>query len=93
MYLVESKGQKMAVLGDLMHVASVQFPEPSVTIQFDSDTKAAAAQRKKMYAEGAKQGLLLAVAHIAFPGMGHIRSDGAGLRVLPGQLFDSALIV
>src|SRR5258708_4284484 len=25
MYVVESKGQKMAVLGDLMHVAAVQF--------------------------------------------------------------------
>ena len=29
-YVVESKGQKMAVLGDLMHVAAVQFPNPSV---------------------------------------------------------------
>ena len=82
-YLVESKGKKMAVLGDLMHVAAVQFPEPSVTIQFDTDTKAAAAQRKKMYAEGAKQGILLAVAHISFPGMGHIRPDGTGYVFYP----------
>jgi hypothetical protein len=32
----------MAVLGDLMHVAAVQFPNPSVTIQFDTDPKMAA---------------------------------------------------
>ena len=54
-YVVESKGQKMAVLGDLMHVAAVQFPNPSVTIQFDTDSKMAAAQRKKLYAEAARQ--------------------------------------
>ena len=42
--------------GDLMHVAAVQFAEPSVTIRFDTDSKAAAAQRKKQYADAAKRG-------------------------------------
>ena len=83
MYVVESKGQKMAVLGDLMHVAAVQFPNPSVTIQFDTDPKMAAAQRKKVYADGAKQGFWLAVAHISFPGIGHIRADGPGYVYYP----------
>ena len=78
MYVVESKGQKMAVLGDLMHVAAVQFPNPSVTIQFDTDPKMAAVQRKKVYADGAKQGFWLAVAHLSFPGIGHIRAEGPG---------------
>ena len=83
MYLVQSKGEKMAVLGDLMHVASVQFVDPSVTIQFDSDSKQAAVQRKKVYADSAKQGIWLAVAHISFPGIGHIRSDGTGYVYYP----------
>ena len=48
MYVVESKGQKMAVLGDLMHVAAVQFVNPSVTIEFDTDPKQAAVQRRKV---------------------------------------------
>ena len=77
-YMVESKGQSMAVLGDLMHVAAVQFPDPSVTVQFDSDSKLAAAARKKVYADVAKHGRWIAVAHISFPGIGHIRQDGAG---------------
>ncbi|HEU4727811.1 MAG TPA: MBL fold metallo-hydrolase, partial [Kofleriaceae bacterium] len=50
-YQLESKGQKMVMWGDLMHVAAVQFPDPSVTIQFDSDPKAAAAERKKAFAD------------------------------------------
>ncbi len=84
-YMVESKGQKMAVLGDLMHVAAVQFPQPAVTIQFDTDSKAAAIQRKKVYTEGAKQGFWLAVAHLPFPGVGHIRADGQGYLYVPAN--------
>jgi glyoxylase-like metal-dependent hydrolase (beta-lactamase superfamily II) len=82
-YMVESKGQLMAILGDLMHVAAVQFPDPSVTVQFDTDSKSAAAARKKVYAEVSKQGLWIAVAHISFPGIGHIRQDGAGYVYYP----------
>ena len=41
-YVVESGGQKLVLWGDLMHVAAVQFAQPSVTIQFDTDSKAAA---------------------------------------------------
>ena len=85
MYVVESKGQKLAVLGDLMHVAAVQFPNPSVTIQFDTDPKMAAAQRKKAYAAGAKEGFWLAVAHLPFPGIGHIRADGQGYVYVPAN--------
>jgi glyoxylase-like metal-dependent hydrolase (beta-lactamase superfamily II) len=82
-YMVESKGQKLAVWGDLMHVAAVQFPEPSVTIQFDSDSKKAAPQRQKAYADAAKNGYYVAVAHISFPGIGQLRSDGKGYRWVP----------
>ncbi len=82
-YMVESKGQKMAVLGDLMHVAAVQFPQPSATVSYDTDSKAAAAQRKKVYAESAKNGFWLAVAHLPFPGIGHIRADGTGYDYYP----------
>jgi glyoxylase-like metal-dependent hydrolase (beta-lactamase superfamily II) len=77
-YVVESKGEKLMLWGDLMHVAAVQFEEPGVTIDFDSDTKAAAAERKKAYADAAKNGYLVGVAHIAFPGLGQLRAAGTG---------------
>ncbi len=82
-YAVESKGQKLVLWGDLMHVAAVQFANPSVTIQFDTDSKAAAVQRKKAYAEAAKQGYWVAGAHLSFPGIGHLRSDGKGYAFVP----------
>lgn len=82
-YAVESRGQKMVMWGDLMHVGAVQFTDPSVTIQFDVDAKAAAPQRKKAYADAAKNGYYAAVAHVSFPGIGQLRSDGRGYRWLP----------
>ncbi len=85
MYMVESKGQRLAVLGDLMHVAAVQFVNPSVTIEFDTDPKLAAVQRKKVYAEGAKQKYWIAVAHLPFPGIGHIRAEGQGYVYVPAN--------
>ncbi|MES1162330.1 MAG: MBL fold metallo-hydrolase, partial [Rhizobacter sp.] len=82
-YLVQSQGQTLALWGDLMHVAAIQFAQPSVTIQFDSDSKAAAVQRKKAYAEAAKQGYLVGSAHLSFPGLGHLRAEGKGYSFVP----------
>jgi len=82
-YVVESKGQKLVLWGDLMHVAAVQFPDPSVTIRFDVDPKAAMAERKRAFAEAAKQGYWVGAAHLAFPGIGHLRAEGAGYVFVP----------
>jgi hypothetical protein len=43
-----------------------------VTIAFDSNAKAAEAARKKAYADAAKNGYMVGVTHIAFPGVGHV---------------------
>jgi glyoxylase-like metal-dependent hydrolase (beta-lactamase superfamily II) len=82
-YVVESKGQKLVLLGDLVHVAAVQFDDPSVTIDFDSDGKAALAQRKAAFADAARQGYLIGIAHMPFPGLGHLRSNGKAYQYVP----------
>ena len=82
-YAVESKGQKLMLWGDLMHVASVQFENPGVTIKFDTDSKAAAVQRKKAYADAAKLGYLVGSAHLSFPGIGYLRAEGKGYAWIP----------
>lgn len=82
-YMVESRGQKLALWGDLMHVAAVQFATPEVTIQFDIDSKSAAKQRQQAYAEAAKQGYLIGSAHLSFPGLGHLRKVDKGYSWLP----------
>jgi glyoxylase-like metal-dependent hydrolase (beta-lactamase superfamily II) len=82
-YVIESKGEKLVLWGDLMHVAAVQFADPSVTIKFDSDSKAAAVQRKRAYADAASHGYWVAAAHLPFPGIGHLRTEGSGYAWLP----------
>ena len=82
-FVVESQGQKLALWGDLMHVAAVQFPQPRVTITFDSDPKAAAVQRKKAFADAAKKGYIVGAAHLPFPGLGHLRAEGTGYVFVP----------
>lgn len=84
-YVVESKGQKLVLWGDLMHVAAVQFANPAVTIAFDTDSKAAAVQRQKAYADAAKNGYWVAAAHLSFPGIGHLRREGKGYRFVPAN--------
>jgi len=84
-YIVESGGQRLVLWGDLMHVAAVQFPAPFVTIQFDSDAKAAKAARIKAFAEAAKQGDWIGAAHLPFPGIGHIRAEARGYAYVPAN--------
>lgn len=75
-FLVENGGQKMMVFGDMMHVAAVQFANPAVTIAFDTDSNTAAEKRTGLYADAAKNQIIMAVAHISFPGLGRVTSNG-----------------
>lgn len=57
--------------------------ETSVTIKFDSDSKAAAQQRKQAYADAAKNGTLVGATHVSFPGLGRLRASGSGYIWVP----------
>jgi glyoxylase-like metal-dependent hydrolase (beta-lactamase superfamily II) len=82
-YSLESKGQKLVFWGDVIHVASVQLSDPSVTIQYDVDPKAAAFQRKKAFSDAAKHGYWVAGDHVSFPGIGHLRADASKYVWMP----------
>lgn len=82
-YQIESKGQKLLLVGDLIHVGAVQFAQPKVTIKFDSDSKAAALQRKKYFDEAVKAGALIGAAHLSFPGLGYLNAEGQGYSYGP----------
>jgi glyoxylase-like metal-dependent hydrolase (beta-lactamase superfamily II) len=84
-YEIESRGERLVLWGDLMHVAAVQFADPSVTIQFDSDPKAAARQRKSAYAEAAAKSYWVGASHLSFPGIGKLAKEGAGYRFVPAN--------
>ncbi len=84
-YAVESKGQRLLVIGDLVHVAAVQFAEPGVTIAYDSDPKAAERSRDAVFKLAATEGALVGAAHLQFPGLGHLRAAGKAWQWIPAN--------
>src|SRR5450830_1034883 len=82
-YVVESRGQKLVLIGDLIHVAAVQMAHPDVTIGFDSEPKEALASRRQAFDAAARAGYLIGGAHLAFPGIGHLRKEGKGYDFVP----------
>lgn len=78
----------MLVWGDIVHFHAVQLPHPEVTIEVDVEPKAAVASRKRILAETASKGWLVAAAHHPFPGIGHVRSEGKGYAWVPVEYGD-----
>jgi glyoxylase-like metal-dependent hydrolase (beta-lactamase superfamily II) len=84
-YMIESDGQKLLVMGDLVHIAAVQFANPSATVQFDTDSEAAASTRKAIFEEASAQEYWIAGAHLSFPGIGHIRVSEVHYAFVPAN--------
>lgn len=82
-YLFQSEGQDLMVWGDIVHSHTVQFARPDVTIEFDVDVDAALATRKQIFNDAAKNRFWVAGAHLPFPGLGHVRRDGAAFSWVP----------
>jgi len=83
LYLLESNGEKLLFWGDLIHVAAVQFDDPSVAVAFDVDPALAVETRKSALANAADGGYLVAQNHVAFPGIGHIGRAAQAYRWVP----------
>jgi glyoxylase-like metal-dependent hydrolase (beta-lactamase superfamily II) len=84
-YSVESNGQRLLIWGDVVHVAAIQFPDPGVTVEYDTDPKQAEATRRAAFAEATRQGMWIAAAHISFPGLGHVGVRGNEFIWIPGD--------
>ena len=82
-YVIESKGTTLVLWGDIIHVAAVQFEDPSITIAYDSDKDEAATARQQILAEAVKNNWLIGGAHIAYPGIGHVQVNGGEYSFLP----------
>jgi glyoxylase-like metal-dependent hydrolase (beta-lactamase superfamily II) len=82
-YLVQNSGHALLCWGDIIHFSEVQFRYPAVTVVYDTAPKEAVQARLREFQVTASRGLLVASAHISFPGLGHVRKDGAGYRWAP----------
>ena len=82
-YAVESQGERLVIWGDLLHVAAIQFPQPSATVRFDWNTSESPRVRSKHFLDAATKGYYVAAAHVAFPGIGKLRAAANGYAWVP----------
>ncbi|MHA4866340.1 MBL fold metallo-hydrolase [Duganella sp. PWIR1] len=82
-YLVRSKTQQLLIWGDIVHVAPIQLPHPAATVKYDSSATSAQSTRALLLQQAAAQHWIIAAAHIAFPGLGHIRQRQGEYQWLP----------
>ncbi|HLN11114.1 MAG TPA: MBL fold metallo-hydrolase [Caulobacteraceae bacterium] len=77
--MIESEGQSAVITGDMSH-HPCQLAHPDWSPAFDSDPKAAAVTRARLFAEWADAPILVIGTHWAAPTAGRVRRDGAAFR-------------
>lgn len=82
-YMVESKGKKLLLAGDFLHIAPVQFPHPEYCLAFDADVNMAVSARKQVMDKVSREKILVAGVHIKFPGIGTIANDKGSFVFTP----------
>ena len=82
-FMLNSDDDAMLVWGDVVHSYGVQFADPSVAIEFDSDPEQAVRTREAVLESAVDEKHWVAGAHMPFPGIGHIVEDEEGYRWLP----------
>src|SRR5580658_3351201 len=76
---IESQGETAVITGDMTHHAC-QMAHPDWSPTFDSDPKAAAATRARLFAEWADQPILVIGTHYPTPTAGYVKKDGGAFR-------------
>lgn len=80
-YLVRAAG--VLIWGDILHVPALQLPRLEWYFRFDADPATAIATRRQILDRVADQGLIVAGAHLPFPGLARITREGDRFRYVP----------
>jgi len=73
---IRSGQEELLYLGDSVHVHAAQFLHPDWTMAADTDRRQAVASRVRLLERAVARRLLIAGAHLPFPGLGHVRKLG-----------------
>lgn len=80
---INSGNESLLYIADCVHMAPFQFVHPEWKLGFDTDANLAAETRKRMYDRCATDRMLVAGAHLPFPGFGHIDRSGDHFAWVP----------
>ncbi len=90
-FRLRSGDEELLLVGDIIHAAALQFPQPDECASFDQNRPQAVASRKKILNMVATEKVRLAGAHIPFPGVGTVTADnqnGFAFSPWPGTKAD-----
>jgi glyoxylase-like metal-dependent hydrolase (beta-lactamase superfamily II) len=79
-FLIRSGGMRVLMWGDIVHLASVQMARPDAGLVFDVEPVQARASRERVFEFCAAEGLVVAGAHLPFPGFGRVERAERGFR-------------
>ncbi len=82
-WLVESKGDAVLIMGDILHMPSVQLTAPQAGTVFDIDRELTVKTRRKTLEQVATDRLRVAGIHFDFPAFGHIERANGAYRFVP----------
>jgi glyoxylase-like metal-dependent hydrolase (beta-lactamase superfamily II) len=82
-FMIASGNEQLLIWGDTVHVPEVQTARPEVGMEFDTDTDAAIATRRRVFDWVASDKLLVTGMHLNFPGFAHLVRKGEGYQLIP----------
>jgi len=82
-FQIENSGAKFLIIGDLLHVALVQFPLPEISATYDMDAGTSAQIRRQVLAYAAANKIPIGGMHIVYPAVGNVEAAGSGFTFLP----------
>lgn len=83
-FLIESDGEKLLCVADLLHSAALQFPRPDINASYDMDPEKAAATRERFLKMAAEENLPIVGMHMPFPGVARVTKASEGYAWTPG---------
>src|SRR6185312_3234587 len=82
-WLIQSGGERLLIWGDIVHLAAVQLARPEARLIYDVDTDLAARTRAEVLDWAAREKLVVAGAHLGFPGFGRVTRSGDRYGIEP----------
>ena len=82
-FQIENSGSKFLVIGDLLHIALVQFPVPEISATYDMNQSEAASIRRQVLNYAAQNRIPIGGMHIVYPAVGNVSVEGNGFKFTP----------
>lgn len=84
--LLESKGQRLLIWGDLLHGLELQTAQPQIATTFDVNPVEAAAFRSALLARAVQENWLVTGVHVPQPDVYSLRPAGKGFSAQPQHI-------